>query len=258
MAGINMAGRIAGRESKLLPSVLDAIGNTPLIDLSRLVANTPGAKGRIVAKLENLNPGLSKKDRIALQMLDEARERGDLRPGQTVCELTSGNTGTGLAIVCGVLGHPCVLVMSEGNSIERVRMMEALGAEVVLVPQLPGSKTGQVSGADLEQVFIAAEAVVEERDAFRADQFELKGNFNAHYFHTGPEMWHQADGGITAFCDFAGSGGTFGGVGMFLKEQSSEIKCYCIEPEGCAVYAGKDVIDPNHRIQVQPLTYPLQ
>jgi cysteine synthase A len=143
-ASWKMGGRLAGREARLLPSVLDAVGNTPLVDLSRLVHNTPGASGRIVAKLENLNPGLSKKDRIALQMLDEARDRGELQPGQTVCELTSGNTGTGLAIVCAVLGHPCVLVMSQGNSIERVKMMEALGAEVVLVPQLPDSEPGQV------------------------------------------------------------------------------------------------------------------
>mgnify|MGYP000989395712 CR=1 FL=1 len=129
-----------------LSSAVEAIGRTPLVELSRAAA---GLDGRIVAKLEYLSPGLSKKDRIARQMIDDARADGTLRPGQTVVELTSGNTGTGLAIVCGVLGHPFVAVMSRGNSVERARMMAALGAEVVLVDQAPGSQQGRVSGEDL-------------------------------------------------------------------------------------------------------------
>src|SRR5579871_4525514 len=119
----------------LLPSAVEAIGETPLVELSRL---TRGAGGRILAKLEYLNPGGSKKDRIALQMIEDAEQDGRLRPGQTVVELTSGNTGTGLAIVCAVKGYRFVAVMSEGNSSERARMMRALGAEVVLVPQTEG------------------------------------------------------------------------------------------------------------------------
>src|SRR5215471_209631 len=137
------------RESRLLPSAVEAIGQTPLVELSRL---TRGLPGRIVAKLEYLNPGLSKKDRIARQMIEEAEAGGDLKPGQTVVELTSGNTGTGLAIVCAVKGYPFVAVMSKGNSVERAGMMRALGAEVVLVDQLPGSVPGQVSGGDLQRV----------------------------------------------------------------------------------------------------------
>src|SRR5512139_2267816 len=137
------------RQDTVLGSVLGAIGNTPLVELSRI---TRGLEGRILAKLEYLNPGFSKKDRIALQMIEEAEADGTLKPGQTVVELTSGNTGTGLAIVCAVKGYPFVAVMSRGNSPERARMMAALGAEVVLVDQMPGSPPGQVSGGDLALV----------------------------------------------------------------------------------------------------------
>src|SRR5262252_8730468 len=135
------------RESAVLPSAVEAIGWTPLVELARL---TRGLDGRIVAKLEYLNPGLSKKDRIARQMIEEAEAGGELRPGQTVVELTSGNTGTGLAIVCAVKGYPFVAVMSKGNSVERARMMRALGAEVVLVDQTADSRPGEVSGRDLD------------------------------------------------------------------------------------------------------------
>ena len=130
---------------RVASSVIEVIGDTPTVDLARL---TRALSGRIVAKLDYLNPGFSKKDRIARQIVDLGIESGELRPGQTVVELTSGNTGTGLAIVCAVLGHPFVAVMSEGNSRERARMMRALGAEVVLVPQAPRSQPGQVSGDD--------------------------------------------------------------------------------------------------------------
>jgi len=119
-----------GRTNTLLDSVLGAIGNTPLVELSRI---TRGLEGQVLAKLEYLNPGFSKKDRIALQMIEEAEAEGRLSIGQTVVELTSGNTGTGLSIVCAVKGYPFVAVMSKGNSTERARMMHALGAEVVLI-----------------------------------------------------------------------------------------------------------------------------
>src|SRR5574339_231118 len=129
------------RQDALLNSVLCEIVNTPLVELSRL---TRGLEGRILAKLEYLNPGFSKKDRIALQMIEEAEAIGELKAGQTVVELTSGNTGTGLSIVCAVKGYPFVAVMSKGNSMERARMMRALGAEVILIDQLPDSRPGQV------------------------------------------------------------------------------------------------------------------
>ncbi|HSR34508.1 MAG TPA: cysteine synthase family protein [Anaerolineae bacterium] len=231
---------------ELLPSAVEAIGNTPLVELKRLATDLDG---RILAKLDYLNPGFSKKDRIARQMIEDAEASGQLTPGQTVVELTSGNTGTGLAIVCGIKGYPFVAVMSKGNSIERARMMRALGAEVVLVDQLPESVPGQVSGGDLALVVEVTERIVEERGAFRADQFELEGNFRAHSLHTGPEILRQAGGKIDAFCDFVGTGGTFAGCAAAFKEHDPGIQCYIVEPEGAAVLAGEPATYPNHRIQ---------
>jgi cysteine synthase len=234
------------RENKVLPSAVEAIGQTPLVELARL---TRGLPGRIVAKLEYLNPGFSKKDRIARQMIEEAEAAGALKPGQTVVELTSGNTGTGLAIVCGVKGYPFVAVMSKGNSVERARMMRAMGAEVVLVDQLPGSAPGQVSGGDLEQVEHTTRRIVRERGAFRADQFNLQGNFRAHFEHTGPEILAQTNGQLDAFCDFAGTAGSFAGCAAAFKARNPSIRCYLIEPAGAAVLAGEPVSNPNHKIQ---------
>jgi cysteine synthase A len=230
----------------LLPSAIEAIGNTPLVELSRI---TRDIDGRILAKLEYLNPGYSKKDRIARQIIEDAEASDELKPGQTVVELTSGNTGTGLAIVCGIKGYPFVAVMSKGNSLERARMMSALGAEVVLVDQLPESAPGQVSGADLELVEQETRKIVTARQAFRADQFRLKSNFNAHYLNTGPEIIRQSGGNIDVFCDFAGTGGSFAGCAAAFKEHRSAVKCFIIEPDGAAILAGKPVTDPNHRIQ---------
>jgi cysteine synthase A len=216
------------------------------VELSRL---TRGIDGRILAKLENLNPGYSKKDRIARQIIEDAEASGELTPGQSVVELTSGNTGTGLAIVCGIKGYPFVAVMSRGNSIERARMMTALGAEVVLVDQLPDSVSGQVSGGDLELVEKEARRIVEERAAFRADQFRLQSNYRAHYLHTGPELIHQSGGRIDVFCDFIGTGGSFAGCAAAFKEHRADIQCFIVEPEGAAILAGETVSYPNHRIQ---------
>lgn len=234
------------QQDQPLSSAIDAIGNTPLVQLNRL---TRALDGRILAKLDYLNPGLSKKDRIARQIIEDAESEGRLKPGQTVVELTSGNTGTGLAIVCGTRGYPFVAVMSRGNSMERARMMSALGAEVVLVDQLPDSQPGQVSGGDLELVERQAQRLVLERDAFRADQFRLAGNFRAHYLHTGPEFIRQSAGRIDAFCDFVGTGGSFAGCAAAFKEHNPSIRCFVVEPDGAAVLANHPVTYPNHRIQ---------
>jgi len=234
------------RTEQVLTSVIEAIGDTPMVELSRL---TSSMDGRILAKLEYLNPGFSKKDRIARQMIEDAEAQGELEPGQTVIELTSGNTGTGLAIVCGVRGYPFVAVMSRGNSTERARMMAALGAEVVLVDQLPESVPGQVSGGDLELVERETQRLVKERGAFRANQFRLGGNFRAHYLHTGPEIIAQTGGRFDAFCDFAGTGGSFSGCAARFKEHNPAIQCFLVEPAGAAVLAGQAISNPKHRIQ---------
>lgn len=232
----------------ILPSVIDAIGHTPLIRLDRLVA-ARGVEGTILAKLDYLNPGFSKKDRAAKGLIEEAERKGQLQPGQTVVELTSGNMGTGLAIVCAIKGYPFVAVMSKGNSPERARQMAALGAEVVLVDQLPGSVPGEVSGADLEEVEKEAQRLTQERSAFRADQFHREGAWLAHYHGTGPEIWERSGGAIDAFADFAGTGGTYAGVTRALKERKPDIRCYVVEPQGAAAIAGQKVTRPGHPIQ---------
>jgi cysteine synthase len=227
-------------------SVLDAIGRTPLVELSRATCDVPG---RVLAKLDYLNPGGSKKDRIALRMIQDAEVSGALRPGQTVVELTSGNTGTGLAIVCAVKGYPFVAVMSAGNSTERAQMMRALGAEVVLVAQRPGSLDGHVTGDDLALVEEAAQRISVDRGAFRADQFHLPGNPAAHFDGTAAEIWEQAAGSVDVFCEFVGTGGTFTGIARFLKARRPSIACYVVEPAGAAVLAGQPADAPSHRIQ---------
>ena len=234
------------RSEHVFHSAIDTIGETPLVELGRI---TGDLEGRILAKLEMLNPGFSKKDRIARQIIQDAQAGGLLTPGQTVVELTSGNTGTGLAIVCGIKGYPFVAVMSRGNSMERARMMSALGAEVVLVDQCPGSMPGQVSGEDLKRVEEETQRIVAKRRAFRADQFRLQGNFRAHYLHTGPEILRQSQGAIHAFCDFVGTGGTFAGCAAAFKERDPSIRCFVVEPEGAAVLAGEPLTHPGHRIQ---------
>ncbi len=230
----------------VLNSVLDTIGETPIVELSRFAHDLEGS---IIVKLDYFNPGFSKKDRVALNMIEEAEAEGLLHQGQPVVELTSGNAGTGFAIVCAIKGHPFVAVMSKGNSPERARMMRAFGAEVVLVDQLPESIPGKVSGADLDLVEQETQRVVEERGAFRPDQFNLRSNFRAHYNGTGQEFIRQAGSRIGAFCDIAGSGGTFGGCAGALKAFNPSIQCFVVEPLGAATLAGETVTQPDHPIQ---------
>jgi cysteine synthase A len=232
----------------LFHSIIDTIGNTPMVALHRIVESQM-LNGQILAKCEYLTPGYSKKDRIAVTMVEEARRSGELQAGQTVVELTSGNTGTGLAIVCKAFGHPFVAVMSKGNTMERARMMQALGAEVLLVDQAPDSPPNQVSGQDLALVEKRTQQVVEERKAFRADQFRLHGNVLAHERYTGPEIWEQSKGAVDVFVDFAGTGGSFTGVMRYLKSQNPDIRGYVVEPSSAAVLAEKPVTSQSHKIQ---------
>jgi cysteine synthase A len=233
-------------QTRCCGSVLETIGWTPLVALERL--SPPGA-GRVLAKLETTNPGASVKDRIALRMIRDAEAAGQLRPGGTVVELTSGNTGVGLAIVCGVLGYRMVAVMSEGNSLERRRMLRALGAELVLVPQVGEPRPGQVSRADLDAVERRAVELTRERGAFRPHQFENLSNVRAHELGTGREIWEQSGGRVDVWVAMVGTGGTFVGVARALKARHPALRAYAVEPEGAPVLAGRPVRDPNHKLQ---------
>ncbi|HUT81057.1 MAG TPA: cysteine synthase family protein [Candidatus Bathyarchaeia archaeon] len=233
-------------ENKVCKSALELIGHTPMVELARI---TKGLKGRILAKIEYFNPGFSKKDRIALQTLEEAENIGVLKTGQTVIELTSGNTGTGYAIACSLKGYPYIAVMSKGNTVERARMMIAFGAEVHLVDQVPDAPKGQVSGESLELVEKETQKLTKERNAFRADQFQLDGNWHSHYYHTAEEILNQVKEPIGGFCDFVGTGGSYVGISKKLREKYPKIKCYIVEPASCAVLAGRAISNPNHKIQ---------
>ncbi len=228
------------------PSILDTIGWTPLVALDRLGAGLPG---RIVLKIEAANPGASIKDRAALQCIAEAEQGGQLAPGGVVVELTSGNMGTGLAIVCAIKGYRFIGVMSVGNSRERVQMLRALGAEVDLVPQMPGGVSGQVSGDDLALVEERTQELVRTLGAFRPDQFRNPANLRAHEYTTGPEIWAQTAGTVTHFCAIVGTGGTFLGTARALKTRNAAVRCYAVEPEGSQVIAGCPITDPRHTLQ---------
>jgi cysteine synthase A len=236
------------KASQLFSSVVEAMEESPLVSLDRLTS-VAGVEGKILAKLDYLLPGFSKKDRAARKIIEDARASGELRSGQTVVELTSGNMGTGLAIVCAVLGHPFVAVMSAGNSPERARMMHALGAEVVLVPQTAAATPGKVSGADHDLVEIEAQRLTKARNAFRADQFEREGNRVAYRDGTGAEILRQSGGAVTAFCDFVGTGGSLAGCAAAFSAAGADVRCYAAEPEGAEAIAGGDVSHPDHPIQ---------
>ena len=188
------------------------------------------AGGRIVAKAEYLQPGGSVKDRAALAAIEGARERATLRPGGTVVEMTSGNMGAGLAVVCGALGHPFVAVMSAGNSPQRATMMRGLGAEVILVAQVDGTPS-HVTGADIAAAATRARAIAAERGAFFVDQFNNADCFAAHETTTGPEL-RAACERIDAFVACVGSGATLIGVLRDLKRYDAQVLGVAVEPRG--------------------------
>lgn len=227
-------------------SALEAIGRTPLVALDRLAAGLPG---RVVAKVEFYSPGLSVKDRVARYLIEQAERSGRLRPGDTVVELTSGNMGVGLAIVCAIKGYRFIAVMSEGNSPERRRMLEALGAQVELVPQVGGPRPGQVSGDDLARVEERTQRLVRELGAFRPDQFHHPDAARAHELTTAVELLEQTGGRLDAFVAGVGTGGTFVGVARALKRHRSTIRCYAVEPAGAPALAGQPIREPRHRLQ---------
>lgn len=232
---------------KSISCITQAIGKTPLLRLDRIKAHV-GFEGNIYAKLEHLNPSFSKKDRIALGMLELAEKKGLLKPGQTVLEMTSGNTGTSFAMVCAAKGYRFICVMSRGNSIERMKMVAAFGGELAIVEQAPDSIKGKVSGKDMQLVEQEAERLVAETGAFFINQFKNFDNPEAQGV-AAMEMWEQTDGKIDAFADFIGTGGTFTGYAAALKKVNPNAHCYAVEPYGCAFYKDEIIEGSSHRIQ---------
>jgi len=230
---------------RVAESILDAVGNTPLVHLKRL--SPEGIN--IYVKVEFYSPGLSIKDRVAIRMIEEAERAGIIKPGDTVIERTSGNMGTGLAVACAVKGYRFVAVMSEGNSVERRRMLSALGAEVVLVPQAEGGRPGYVSAEDLALVEEKTRELEKKLGAYRPDQFANPLNAEAHEHTTGEEIWEQLEGQVHAFVAYVGSGGIFTGVARALRRHNPKVRCYPVEPEKARFLAGKPVESTRHRIQ---------
>tara|TARA_B100000686_G_scaffold337718_1_gene409213 strand:- start:311 stop:1699 length:1389 start_codon:yes stop_codon:yes gene_type:complete len=218
------------KDMDIADSVLDLIGRTPMVRLTRV---TEGISCPVVAKVETTNPGGSVKDRPAIAMIDAAEKEGLLSPGSTIIEPTSGNTGVGLAIVAAQRGYECIFVMTDKVSSEKVDLLKAYGAEVIVCPV-------DVAPEDPRSYYSTAERLVKERPgAYRPNQYENPVNPLSHYQTTGPEIWEQTKGKVTHFVAGAGTGGTLCGVGKYLKEQNPDIQIIAADPEG-SVYSGGD------------------
>ena len=201
-------------------SIDQLIGNTPLMRLTRLEQKL-GLQGQLLAKLEYFNPGGSIKDRAALQMLRAAEQAGRIGPGALIIEPTSGNTGIGLCMLCAARGYRAIIVVPETASIERIKLMRAYGAQVVLTPGSAGMR-GAVE---------RAEALARENEnAFIPSQFDNPENANAHYLTTGPEIWAQTEGHVDALVAGVGTGGTITGIGRYLRERKPDVQLIAVEP----------------------------
>jgi cystathionine beta-synthase len=225
------AQRHAPAAQQIHDSILDAVGHTPLVRLSRLGA---GLTAQLVAKVEYLNPGGSIKDRIAVAMIDAAERSGALRPGGTIVEPTSGNTGTGLAIAARLKGYRVIAVMPDKQSKEKMDLLRAYGAEVVVAPT-------DVPPESPESYYKVAERLAAEiPGAFRPNQYANEANPRAHYETTGPELWEQTGGTLTHVVIGVGTGGTITGVGRYLKERNPDIQVVGADPAGSIYTAGPE------------------
>jgi cystathionine beta-synthase len=215
------------------PTILDLVGHTPIVRLERISRDVPGT---ILAKLEYMNPGGSNKDRIGMAMIEAAERDGKLRPGGTIVEPTSGNTGVGLAIAAAQKGYRCIFVMPDKMSQEKISTLRAFGAEVVITPTA-------VDHDSPESYYSVSSRLAEEiPGGFKPDQYSNMANPEAHYRTTGPEIWEQTDGELDAIVISVGTGGTISGVGRYFKEKAPHVKIVGVDPEG-SVYTAHDESD---------------
>lgn len=215
---------------KICKGAMEAIGNTPLVELEN-IEKAYGLQATILAKIEGMNPAGSAKDRVAREMIADAENRGLLAPGATIVEPTSGNTGIGLASIAAVKGYRLILTMPDTMSVERINILKAYGAEIVLTPGKEG-----MSGA----IARAEELVREIPGSFLPGQFDNDANAAAHFKTTGPEIWDDTDGKVDIYVATVGTGGTLTGTGVFLKYKNPAIKVVAVEPETSAVLSGKE------------------
>src|SRR5437868_9572184 len=214
--------------ARAYPSVLELVGGTPIVRLERISRDVPGT---ILAKLDYLNPGGSVKDRIGLAMIEAAERDGRLKPGGTIVEPTSGNTGVGLAIAAALKGYRCIFVMPDKMSQEKISMLRAYGAEVVITPTA-------VEPDSPESYYSVSSRLAEEiPGGFKPDQYSNMANPDAHYAMTGPEIWEQTGGELAAVVISVGTGGTISGVGRFFKERKPETLIVGADPDGYASIA---------------------
>lgn len=222
---------------KIAGSIIDLIGNTPLLELENFSINKK-IDNKIIAKVESANPGSSVKDRLGLALIKSAEEKGILKPGSVIIEPTSGNTGIALAYISAARGYRLILTMPETMSVERRNLLKAFGAELVLTPGSEGM-AGAISKAE--------ELIKDIPGSYMPQQFNNPSNPEMHYKTTGPEIWEDTEGKIDYFVAGVGTGGTVSGVAKYLKEKNPNVKIVAVEPEESAVLSGKE--KGPHKIQ---------
>ena len=223
--------------TKIAKKLTELIGNTPLLELNKF-SSLKGLEQPIIAKIESFNPGGSVKERVALAMIEDAEDKGLLKPGATIIEPTSGNTGVGLALVAAVKGYKLILTMPETMSIERRNLVKAYGATVKLTSGKEGMK-GAIKAAEELRDSIPGSIILQ--------QFENQANPQKHYATTGKEIWRDTDGSVDIFVAGVGTGGTISGVGKYLKEQNPNVKVVAVEPTTSPVLSGGQ--SGSHKIQ---------